>query len=297
MAAITAGLDEPIAIIAGAGSGKTAVMAARVVWLVGHEGVAPERIIGLTFTNKAAAELGQRVRASLARLGDSRRHDRTGRPHDLDLSRVRRLTHQPSTACGSASSRTCASSPTPRGSSGSPVRSRPSTATSGTSPRTSRGSCASARGWTPSCPSTASHTDELRAFDARLIEVAESGVSTETVVCARGGHDRPQAHRNHLARRRATARRRPPTESWTSPTRWLGAPRWRSCRRSATPLRERFDVVLLDEYQDTSVAQRDLLVGAVPRHAGHGGRRPGPRHLRLARGGHRQPRGVPQRLP
>jgi DNA helicase-2/ATP-dependent DNA helicase PcrA len=69
MAAITAGHDRPSAIIAGAGSGKTTVMAARVVWLVGHEGVAPERILGLTFTNKAAAELGQRIRASIDLLG------------------------------------------------------------------------------------------------------------------------------------------------------------------------------------------------------------------------------------
>ncbi len=69
MDAITAGLDPPSAIIAGAGSGKTTVMAARVVWLVGHQGIAPERILGLTFTNKAAAELGQRIRASIDLLG------------------------------------------------------------------------------------------------------------------------------------------------------------------------------------------------------------------------------------
>lgn len=67
-AAITAPLDRPSAIIAGAGSGKTTVMAARVLWLVGHLGVAPEQILGLTFTNKAAAELGQRIRASLEHL-------------------------------------------------------------------------------------------------------------------------------------------------------------------------------------------------------------------------------------
>lgn len=66
--AITAGLDRPGAIIAGAGSGKTTVMAARVLWLVGHVGIAPERILGLTFTNKAAAELGQRIRADLEHL-------------------------------------------------------------------------------------------------------------------------------------------------------------------------------------------------------------------------------------
>ncbi len=68
-AAITADLDQPVAIIAGAGSGKTAVMAARVVWLVGHEGVLPEHILGLTFTNKAAGELGRRVRTALDQLG------------------------------------------------------------------------------------------------------------------------------------------------------------------------------------------------------------------------------------
>ena len=44
-------------MIAGAGSGKTTVMAARVVWLVGTGAVRPEEVLGLTFTNKAAAEL------------------------------------------------------------------------------------------------------------------------------------------------------------------------------------------------------------------------------------------------
>lgn len=67
-AAISAPPDAPQAIIAGAGSGKTAVMAARVVWLVGHAGVDPGQVLGLTFTAKAAAELGERVRASLRRV-------------------------------------------------------------------------------------------------------------------------------------------------------------------------------------------------------------------------------------
>lgn len=69
LAAITASLDAPSAIVAGAGSGKTTVMAARVLWLVGHVGLAPEKILGLTFTNKAAAELGLRIRRSLGLLG------------------------------------------------------------------------------------------------------------------------------------------------------------------------------------------------------------------------------------
>ena len=50
--AITAPL-EPAVVIAGAGSGKTTVMAARVVWLVGTGQVRPDQVLGLTFTRKA----------------------------------------------------------------------------------------------------------------------------------------------------------------------------------------------------------------------------------------------------
>ncbi|MER5746118.1 UvrD-helicase domain-containing protein [Streptomyces sp. NPDC002225] len=59
----------PQVIVAGAGSGKTTVMAARVVWLVGTGQVAPEQVLGLTFTNKAAAELAERVRKALIAAG------------------------------------------------------------------------------------------------------------------------------------------------------------------------------------------------------------------------------------
>ncbi|MFT3877873.1 MAG: ATP-dependent DNA helicase [Propioniciclava sp.] len=68
LTAITAPL-EPGVIIAGAGSGKTTVMAARVVWLVGTGQVRPEEVLGLTFTRKAAAELSDRVRKALATAG------------------------------------------------------------------------------------------------------------------------------------------------------------------------------------------------------------------------------------
>ena len=68
MEAITAPL-EPGVIVAGAGSGKTTVMAARVVWLVGTGAVAPDQVLGLTFTNKAAAELRERVGAALDSAG------------------------------------------------------------------------------------------------------------------------------------------------------------------------------------------------------------------------------------
>jgi DNA helicase II / ATP-dependent DNA helicase PcrA len=58
----------PMAVIAGAGSGKSETMAARLVWLVANQHVRPERVLGLTFTRKAAAELAARVRDRLAGL-------------------------------------------------------------------------------------------------------------------------------------------------------------------------------------------------------------------------------------
>jgi DNA helicase-2/ATP-dependent DNA helicase PcrA len=68
LAVITAPL-QPTVVVAGAGSGKTTVMAARVVWLVATGQVRADQVLGLTFTNKAAAELRTRVTNSLDRLG------------------------------------------------------------------------------------------------------------------------------------------------------------------------------------------------------------------------------------
>lgn len=53
-------------VIAGAGSGKTETMANRVVWLIANGLVAPEEVLGLTFTRKAAGELRERVVNSLS---------------------------------------------------------------------------------------------------------------------------------------------------------------------------------------------------------------------------------------
>jgi len=64
-AAVIAATPGPMAVIAGAGSGKSETMAARLVWLVANGMVRPERVLGLTFTRKAAAELAHRVRVRL----------------------------------------------------------------------------------------------------------------------------------------------------------------------------------------------------------------------------------------
>lgn len=58
----------PLLVVAGAGSGKTETMSARVVYLVANEMVRAEEVLGLTFTRKAAAELGHRVRKRLRAL-------------------------------------------------------------------------------------------------------------------------------------------------------------------------------------------------------------------------------------
>jgi DNA helicase-2/ATP-dependent DNA helicase PcrA len=67
-AAVIAAPMQPMAIIAGAGAGKTETMAARVMWLVANRKVEPQHVLGLTFTRKAAAELGRRIRRELAAL-------------------------------------------------------------------------------------------------------------------------------------------------------------------------------------------------------------------------------------
>src|SRR3954447_23886257 len=78
-ARVIAGPLAPTAVVAGAGSGKSETMAARVVWLVANGLVRPERVLGLTFTRKAAAELGARVRSRLDRLRDPLAADEIGR--------------------------------------------------------------------------------------------------------------------------------------------------------------------------------------------------------------------------
>lgn len=63
---------EPTLVVAGAGSGKTETMAARVVWLIANDLVAPDAVLGLTFTRKAAGELAERVQTRLAQLARAR---------------------------------------------------------------------------------------------------------------------------------------------------------------------------------------------------------------------------------
>ncbi len=97
--------DAPLVIVAGPGTGKTRTLTVRIAHLILEKGVAPEAVLAITFTNKAAGEMRERLDGLLGA-------EIAGRVIDQDVPRLRRAACCASTRRGWASAPISRSSPT-----------------------------------------------------------------------------------------------------------------------------------------------------------------------------------------
>ncbi|MFJ4951133.1 UvrD-helicase domain-containing protein [Streptomyces sp. NPDC088760] len=261
----------PQVIVAGAGSGKTTVMAARVVWLVGTGQVAPEQVLGLTFTNKAAGELAERVRTALIKAGvtDPDVIDPDNPPGEPVISTYHafagRLLTDHGLRIGLEPSSRLLADATRYQLAARVLREAP-----GPYPALTRSFADLVSDLLTLDSELAEHLvdpEELRAWDAGLLRTLEGAKLTNADL--RKVPETAAARRELAAlvqRYRAAKRQRDLLD--------FGDQIALSARLAGVPevgrlLREEFRVVLLDEYQDTSVAQRVLLAGLFGGGTGH----------------------------
>jgi len=281
----------PGVIIAGAGSGKTSVMAARVVWLVAAAGVPAEQILGLTFTRKAAGELAERVRRALAQLRRARLAAGLAVPHDgVAEPAADDGVGEPTVATyNSFASRLVADHALRLGLEPDCVL-LPAAARYQLAAHVARGYPGRVEAFTGSmsalveaivaldgqCGEHLVDPDQLAAFDRRwladvlaAVERARARPGTATLVRDLRRLALTARRRLELAdlvsHYRATRRRRELLDYGDQIT--LAAQLAEQVPEVGDLLRRQYAVVLLDEYQDTSVAQRRLLAGLFG--AGH----------------------------
>ncbi|MGW0998237.1 UvrD-helicase domain-containing protein [Streptomyces sp. NPDC002523] len=261
----------PQVIVAGAGSGKTTVMAARVVWLVGTGQVAPEQVLGLTFTNKAAGELAERVRKALIKAGvtDPEVIDPDNPPGEPVISTYHafagRLLTDHGLRLGLEPTSRLLADATRYQLAARVLREAP-----GPYPALTRSFADLVSDLLTLDSELAEHLvapQELRAWDADLLHTLQGAKLTNADL--RKVPETAAARRElaGLVQRYRTAKRERDLLDF-------GDQIALSARLARIPevgrlLREEFRVVLLDEYQDTSVAQRVLLAGLFGAGTGH----------------------------
>lgn len=261
----------PQVIVAGAGSGKTTVMAARVVWLVGTGQVAPEQVLGLTFTNKAAGELAERVRKALIKAGvtDPDVIDPDNPPGEPVISTYHafagRLLTDHGLRIGLEPTSRLLADATRFQLAARVLREAP-----GPYPALTRSVPDLVGDLLTLDAELAEHLvrpEDLRAYDAELLEALQSVKLTNADL-----RKVPEAAaaRRELAelviRYRAAKRERDLLDFGDQIALSAGLAGLPEVGRI---LRDEFRVVLLDEYQDTSVAQRVLLAGLFGGGTGH----------------------------
>ena len=269
--AITAPL-EPAVIVAGAGSGKTTVMAARVVWLVGTGQVAPHQVLGLTFTNKAAAELAERIRRALKKLEaedqvwEEDADENVGEPTVSTYhAYADRLIKEHGLRLGLEPSARLLADATRYQLAVSAVRGPKEL-------KYFKGKVADLADKVLALDGELSEhlvsPEELRAYDHQFVEIAEQFRDPKTGKAKRGYTDLLNAasiarQRIELAelvdRYRAAKLKRDLIDFGDQMV--LGARLAEERPEVGVIEREKYGIVLLDEYQDTSVAQRRMLVG------------------------------------
>ncbi|MFG3355739.1 UvrD-helicase domain-containing protein [Streptomyces sp. NPDC048001] len=262
----------PQVVVAGAGSGKTTVMAARVVWLVGTGQVAPEQVLGLTFTNKAAGELAERVRTALVRAGvtDPDPVDPDDPPGEPRISTYHAFAGQLLTDHGLR----IGLEPTARllaDATRYQLAARVLREAPGPYPALTRSFPALVSDLLALDAELAEHLvppERLDAHDAALLDTLAAARLTNADL--RKVPETARARRELLdltLRYRAAKRARDLLDFGDQIA--LSAELALTRPEVGALLREEFRVVLLDEYQDTSVAQRLLLSGLFGKGTGH----------------------------
>jgi DNA helicase-2/ATP-dependent DNA helicase PcrA len=270
----------PGVIVAGAGSGKTTVMAARVVWLAGTGQVGPEQVLGLTFTNKAAGELSERVRRALVRAGVTEAEPDPGAPGDPEhppgdpqISTYHafagQLLKDHGMRIGLEPSARLLADATRYQLAAKVLRAAP-----GPYPALTKGLPTLVGDLLALSGELSEHlvpAERLRAYDTRLAEeLADLDPARRGYAWVRDVRQAGAARRD-LAELAAAYRQEKAGRDLLDfgDQIALSASLAQSRPEVGAILRDQYRVVLLDEYQDTSVAQRLLLAGLFGGGSGH----------------------------